>query len=207
MAFWNEASLEPKRKFKFLIDFGTSSTELPSFIAKKCDKPSFDISESPHDFLGHRFYYPGKVTWKEVSATVIDPAGSSTAEAGDANAATLQASANDVADGLYKILIASGYQSPTAAGTAIVGGSQAGTLRTMAKGKATRPFNQIRIIQVDDQGKALETWVLNNAWIKSVNFGGLDYSSDEINEIGLTFRYDWADLEIVSTGFKSELVR
>ena len=36
MAFWNEAALEPKRKFKFLIRFGLSSEELPSFIAKKC---------------------------------------------------------------------------------------------------------------------------------------------------------------------------
>lgn len=202
MAFWNEASLEPKRKFKFLIDFGASSTQLPSFIAKKCDKPSFEISQTSHDFFGHKFHYPGRVTWKEVTATVIDPAGSSTAEAGDNNASTLQAAANDVADGLYKVLLASGYQSPTNAGSAITG-NQSATLRTLAKGKATRQFNQIKIIQTDASGRPLETWILNNAWIKTVNFGGLDYATDDINEISLTFVYDWADLQIVSTRFDS----
>jgi hypothetical protein len=68
----------------------------------------------------------------------------------------------------------------------------------MAKGTATRQFDQIQIIQVDANGNALETWLLNNAWLKSVNFGGLDYSSDDINEVSFTFRYDWADVIVGS---------
>lgn len=204
MAFWNEAALEPKRKFKFLIRFGAASDNLPSFIAKKCDKPSFDVSESMHDFLGHKFYYPGRVTWKEVTATVIDPAGS--AGGGDDDTRTPNGPTTDVTDSVYNVLLRAGYQSPTAAGSAIAGAAAGSTLRTMAKGTATRQFDQIQIIQIDANGDALETWTLNNAWLKSVNFGGLDYSSDDINEVSFTFRYDWADVAITSTSFDSSAI-
>ncbi len=192
MAFWNEAALEPKRKFKFLIRFGNASLALPSFIAKKCDKPSFDITETKHDFLGHAYYYPGRVNWKEVTATVIDPAGSG--GRGDTATETLTAASTDVASAAYQVLIAAGYQSPVNAATAIGGTASGASLRTMSKGAATTQFDQIEIVQVNQFGAPLETWVLNNAWIKSVNFGNLDYSSDEISEITFTFRYDWADI-------------
>jgi len=205
MAFWNEAALEPKRKFKFLIRFGLASDKLPSFIAKKADKPSFDVSETKHDFLGHAFKYPGRVTWKDVSVTIIDPAGGGVPSADDANASTLKAAANDVTDALYNVLLSAGYQSPTAAGAAITGGSSLSTLRTMSKGSATAPFSQIEIIQIDANGNALETWTLNNAWIKSVNFGSLEYGSDDISDVSLTFVYDWADVKITSTRFDSSL--
>jgi hypothetical protein len=205
MAFWNEASLEPKRKFKFLIDFGLANEGLPSFIAKKCDKPSFDISQSEHDFLGHKFYYPGRVTWKEITATVIDPAGSARDTASDTDVQTPQAQTVDVARNVYSLLIRSGYQSPTSAATAL-GAGGAAALKTLAKGRSTRPFDQIKIKQLNSVGDAIEVWTLNNAWIKSVNFGGLDYSSDDINEIQFTFRYDWADLETLYLNFDSKTI-
>jgi hypothetical protein len=103
------------------------------------------------------------------------------------------------------LLLRAGYQSPTAAGAAITGAGTGSTLRTMAKGTATRQFDQIQIIQIDANGDALETWTLNNAWVKSVNFGNLDYSSDDINDITFTFRYDWADVAITQTSFDSSI--
>ena len=43
-----------------------------------------------------------------------------------------------------------------------------------------------------------------------MTFGELDYSSDDINEVQLTFRYDWADVKVyvaggASANFDSEL--
>ena len=40
-----------------------------------------------------------------------------------------------------------------------------------------------------------ETWKLKNAWIKSINFGSLDYSSDELITIEVTISYDWCEVE------------
>ena len=54
----------------------------------------------------------------------------------------------------------------------------------------------MNIRQIDDDGKPLETWILKNAWIKDVNFGSLEYGADDLLEIQLKFRYDWAELSI-----------
>ena len=40
--------------------------------------------------------------------------------------------------------------------------------------------------------KKKETCDLKNAMIKSINFSDLDYSSDDLLEVTLTLRYDWA---------------
>ena len=193
MAFWNEATVEPKRKFKFLLRFGAASDALPSFIVKKVNKPEISVSEATHKFLGHSYYFPATTTWNEINCTVIDPAGFG--GSGDAVTSTLQAPSVDVAEGMYRVLLAAGYQSPTAQGYAVAGGAPA-TLRTFSKSTATAQFDQIEIIQIDAIGNPIETWTLNNAWIKKMTFGDLDYSSDDINEITLTFRYDWADVKI-----------
>lgn len=208
MAFWNEATVEPKRKFKFLLRFGAASDALPSFIVKKVNKPEVTLSEATHKFLGHTYYFPATQTWNEINCTVIDPAGSG--NAGDEEAATLQAPSVDVAEGMYRVLLASGYQSPVNQGAALTGLAGA-TLRTFAKSTATAQFDRIEIIQIDANGNAIETWTLNNAWIKKMTFGELDYGSDDINEISLTFRYDWADVRINRGGsstaaFDSETV-
>ena len=207
MAFWNEASVEPKRKFKFLLRFGAASDALPSFIVKKVNKPEITISEATHKFLGHTYYFPATTTWNEINATVIDPNG--LGSPGDADTSTPAATATDVAEGLYRVLLAAGYQSPVAQGYASAGGAGA-TLRTFAKSTATAQFDRIEIIQIDANGNPIEVWTLNNAWIKKMTFGELDYSSDDINEVQLTFRYDWADVKVyvaggASANFDSEL--
>ena len=40
----------------------------------------------------------------------------------------------------------------------------------------------------------VEEWVLYNSWVKEVKFGELDYTSDDLTEITLTIRYDYAKL-------------
>ena len=42
----------------------------------------------------------------------------------------------------------------------------------------------------------VETWTLINPWIKDVNFGDLDYSTEDMVNITLTVRYDYATLEV-----------
>ena len=51
---------------------------------------------------------------------------------------------------------------------------------------------------VDSKSFAVvEEWRLKNAWVQDVNFGSLSYDSDELVEISVKFRYDYADF---STG-------
>ena len=56
-------------------------------------------------------------------------------------------------------------------------------------------FDAISINQLDAEGKVLEEWKLRGAILKSVNFGSLDYSSEDLVSIELTITYDWAEIE------------
>ena len=51
------------------------------------------------------------------------------------------------------------------------------------------------INQLDSDGKNIEKWQLMNSFIKTVNYGSLDYSSDELVQIEMTISYDYAILE------------
>ena len=69
MSFWTEATLEPKRNFRFKLLDGDQTTW---WWAKSVDKPSFDISNGEYQLINHKFKYPGIVTWKPISLIVAD---------------------------------------------------------------------------------------------------------------------------------------
>lgn len=50
------------------------------------------------------------------------------------------------------------------------------------------------IKKLDAEGVVIETWDLINPFIKSIKYGDLDYSSDELLEITITVAYDSATL-------------
>ena len=137
--FWSSPGLEPKRQYRWLLSFGQVNDKLPSYICRKVDKPTFNVTESEHTFLNHKFYYPGRVEWQEVSVTIVDPIDL------------------DAANALQKIIQEAGYRIPS------------------------------------DMDATVETWKLMNTWIKSVDFGSLDYTADELVEITLQLRYDYAE--------------
>ena len=59
-------------------------------------------------------------------------------------------------------------------------------------------MKRVEIIQIGEtDDDILEKWILNNAWVESVNFSDLDYDSDELSTIEMTIRFDWAELETV----------
>ena len=163
--FWKDANFEIKRSFKWVVIFGgTTGGTIPSFIASKVTKPSLSIGETEHNYLNHKFYYPGQVTWNDVSMTLVDPL--------EPDAARL----------LLQRIKEGGYRPP----------ENKNDLTTISKAKSVAQFSQIKIQQLDAQGTARETWVLWNAWPKDVKFGDLDYSSEDMVNIELTFKYDYA---------------
>ena len=48
---------------------------------------------------------------------------------------------------------------------------------------------------LEKTGNVVEEWTLKNAFISSIDFGQLDYSSDELVEITLVITYDYAKLD------------
>ena len=163
----------PKRAFRFKITIGAfSDTAIGSdlgtnvvFWAKTADKPSFSLGETSHNYLNHTFKFPGRVTWNDVTITMVDPGGE-----------------KGVAFALTKILNESGYVVPT----------DASQFQTISKTKAVGGLGEVLCQQLDDEGNVLESWTLNNSFISDVNFGNLDYGSEELTEYSITVRYDWA---------------
>ena len=76
------------------------------------------------------------------------------------------------------------------------GTSLSGNYATTAKSDATNSSSvgELVIDTIDDEGNSVESWTLNNAFVKSMKFGDLSYDSDDLLEVTVEFRYDWASL-------------
>ena len=171
--FWSSVNPDPKRQYRFVLliptPADTKKTAIPEFTIKTVTKPKVSISSVPHMFLDHEFKYPGRVTWDPVSVTLVDPGGAT----------------QDMAFALMERLGLSGYKYPTTLDASKI---------SLSKENATKSTGQVQIQQLDAEGKIVEQWTLKNAFVTSLDFGGLDYSADDLSEITVEFTYDWAEL-------------
>ena len=179
MAFWTKTGgdlVEPKRKFRFKVEFmGLDSAKQGGtstlWYAKTAAKPSFQISAAEHKYLNHTFYYPGSVTWQDVAITLVDPTNP------------------DMAASLSAIVQAAGYSPPT----------DANDLSSMSKSSAAAALGTVNIHQLDADGGELESWTLQNAWITELKYGDLEYGGDDLTELSITLKYDWAVVKTANT--------
>lgn len=191
MAFWtdNNGAKEPKRNFRFQVSMtglndgekggGQNSSAADSSIlwwAKKVTKPNFTIGEGKHVYLGHTFYYPGKVEWQEISMTLVDPISPN-------------------ASGIFMDMVAkSGYVLP----------KDSESKQTLGKynfSEAAKGIGEMTITQMNSEGVAVEVWTLKNAFIKSLKLGDLDYENEDLSNIELGLRYDWAECNTGGSDF------
>ena len=172
MSFWtNTPERDPKRNFRFQVSIGgiQGTTEPAVWWAKKVAKPNFTIAESKHVYIGHTFYYPGKVEWQSIAMTLVDPVDPGSLFR------------------INNIIRSGGYVVP----------GDANTLTTQSKNKTNSALQYVQIRQLDSGGNPIETWELKNPFIKKVSFSELDYENDDISTIDLEFRYDWATCETI----------
>lgn len=180
MPFWTKdastTDTAPKRKFRFLVTFDGINATIGGaalWYAKTAQKPSFSINAAEHKYLNHTFYYPGNVTWNEVTIALVDPA------------------VPDMAATIADIVATGGYNIPSLDSVL--------TTTTISKGKAVGSLGVVTVAQLDADGKELEKWTLHNAWIRDVKFGDLEYGSDDLTQVDIILRYDWATLVVTGT--------
>ena len=163
--FWSNVNTDPKRRFRFILAIG----DVPVWTIKTATKPKANVSTVEHQFINHTFKYPGRVTWDNISVTLVDPVNP------------------DLAKMFLNKLRKSGYQYPA---TSNVRGS------ISKKKSVEQGLEGITIQQIDADGKVIEEWMLKNPWLVSIDFGGnLDYTADEMNEITVEIAYDWAEVK------------
>ena len=171
MAFWTESGKDPKRNFRFQVQFAGAQGDV-IWWAKKIAKPNYTVAESKHVYLGHTFYYPGKVEWQEISMTLVDPADTGNKQ--------------DALQMINKIIKASGYQLP----------GDSSQNKTLDKKGFVNSVGDIVISQLNGDGTVVEKWTCKNCFFKSVKFSDLDYENDDLSTIDLGIRYDYAICEI-----------
>ena len=193
MPFFSDSGpggFQPKRSFRFLINF----TELSnmSFMVKTAKKPAYSIKAAEHSVLNHKFKFPGKVAWEDVTVEFVD--------AIDPN----------VGSKFYNALLNAGYVNPISEGALLTG---------ITKVQSTSALGEVRIKQLDgggvilppgvdpgaipgliDNTRIVEEWTLKNAWLTKVDFGKLDYNSEDLISISTTITYDFATYSSVPGG-------
>lgn len=185
MAFFTEQRMNPKRKFRWVVEFGTGSG-IFTVAAKQAAKPSYKLDSTAHKFINHTFNYPNRVIWEPIQITFVDHIGHSEAD-----------SDGSVTSQLYNLLLQTGYQIPR---------NPRNCELSPTKSNATAALNSIRIIQlsgddgvsgnfnaIPDESERLETWTLGRPFISGVKFGDLSYDSDDLVDITCDIVYDYAE--------------
>tara|TARA_Y100001963_G_C6753118_1_gene435234 strand:+ start:450 stop:1001 length:552 start_codon:yes stop_codon:yes gene_type:complete len=152
---------------------GATTGTYEQYLCRTVNKPSYTISEVEHKFLGNTYYYPGAVTWNTVQATLVN------AVSPDGNKLLF--------DALYR----SGHLDPAQQSDVFNGNSEA-LPATLNKEDSLNAFGNIIIRELDGVGNNIGTWKLVNPFLTNVTFGDLDYSSEELLNLEVTFRYDYA---------------
>jgi len=194
---WTQASLEPKRKFRYLIDFSGDTTDPQlqtslkdfRFLAQTCERPGVKVGSTPHQYFDKTYFHPGRVTWEPnpINIKLVDIAAKAE-------------QATDTNQALLKAFVQSGLQ--------VFSGDN--EFRTIGKERAVGALGSVKIsvlgsltdatTLIEPSGLAqgqgvVEIWTLKNAWLESFKPDALDYSSEDILTVTIQVRYDWCSLE------------
>lgn len=167
---WASPSLEPKRKYKYLLVLG----DIPTWVIKSAKRPSFSMSApTEHFFMGHAFKFPGRIKWDGMDIVLMDPINP------------------EVASKVLGVFDDAGYKTPDQWGTDI---AKRLWLKTLSKKKFSQSSLGIVLIQtLDSEGTVVEEWKLANVQLTKVDYGALDYGSEDLLTITVSLAFDYAE--------------
>ncbi len=177
MAFWSEATLDPKRQYKFKVTFGYLNVNgnESTFLAQYADRPVYAISDGTKvHYLDKEFAFPGKITWTPIKIRFVDAVGPQTV---------------NVSQRTYTYLANAGYLNPEQSGPL----TTPAEMKTISKSKAVNSVLNVTVEVLNSEGSPVDKWTLRNAFVQTVSLNPLDYSAEGILTAEYTFRYDWAE--------------
>lgn len=197
MSFWTDGKIEPKKTNRWVIQFdGVFNGNM--YFATKVSRPAVEIANKEHKYLNHTFNYPGRASWKPITCTMVDTAGSG--EVGDLQNAGINTMGN-----LMSILAKAGYIVP----------DNDAALNTISKKKAVSALsgpsgdtsaasaaaaNGIVISMVSAEGVTVEKWTLKNAFISKFTPGELSYEADDLATVDIEIIYDYCEFQTSVNG-------
>ncbi len=146
------------------------ANSIPVYTLKKVAKPSWSAEPVSHLYMGHEYKYPGLVKWETVSMTLVNIIDP------------------DMAATVMNIIKNAGYH-PLA---------DVNDFASLSKRRSQQALGQTQIMTIGEDGKPVEIWSLQNAWVSKVSFSEGDYSNADMQEIEIEITFDWAELTIGS---------
>lgn len=169
MAFWENKKSEPKRSFRWIVNF-PSNNSVPFEFIKNVTKPSFTVNSKRIQGLGYAVNMAQQVQYQPVKITLIDD------------------QKNTVTDWVYQYFSSAGL---------LFDGSQAAQTCIETE-YAKRRADNIEIKMLKADGTSLEIWTLHNAWVSSFEQSELTYETNDLATYTLTLTYDWFSYTINS---------
>jgi hypothetical protein len=142
---------------------------------KSVDLPTYDVNVNEYQLGNHKFKYPGIVTWQDVTVTVVDTA--------------------TVANKLLQNLNSMGYKKPEEEDPRFQQINIDNPQQRIDTFLDESVMTSIIFQQLNADGGIIQTWTLKNAFVRNVNFGRLSYEEDGLQEITMTFSYDYIDYQ------------
>ena len=201
MAFWSVKNAAPVQSHKFRVYMN----KMKSFTVKSVTKPSLEVTEGVYQVGNHKFKYPGVHTWNDVTIVFVDD-----------KETTRRLIQNLIDQGLCTPNTNIDYNTLAPNTHSGNSNSTAGLCQTqhprpehphrdsLEKGKlGVIRIEQHAVLDYSDhragtgtrsKDHILETWHLQQPWIKSISFGQLDYSSDELITLEAVIAYDYCTI-------------
>jgi hypothetical protein len=178
MAFWSDSNLrEPLRQNRWYITFpGNDYLQQYVYALKECSKPQYKIETTSHVLLNHTFNFPKNLIWQPISVKMVS---ARTGNKADGKSFDLKSLSHGILSALSKSYIIPEH------------------VQNVQISKVNLTDSSIQIIQVDANGIIVETWILKNSMINSVNFGNLSYNNEDFVEVTFEIIYDYAILESI----------
>ena len=176
MTFWSESTLEPARKYAFnvkIIDAsGSESYNELSFLAKSVNKPTVETDVNEYRLINQIKKFPTIPKWNDITIKFVDTVD------------------QPISKTLLKLML--GEKNPTTENWE----ANAISKYTSASGKSKEITNNfsLNIEQLNSKGEVKGEWEFKNPFIRSVNYGELEYSDDGFVEVEVIIAYDYAYL-------------
>lgn len=180
MTFWSNAGVEPARKYAFQVKFIDASEEDAvyeklSFLAKSVNKPTVETEVNEYKLINQIKKFPSIPKWNDITIKLID---------------SVQ---HEISETLLKLMFGQDGKSPP-----VVESWNANAISKYktSNGESNEITNNFVLVidQLSAEGDVVSTWEFKNPFIKSINYGELDYSDDGFVEVEVVIAYDYAYL-------------
>ena len=176
--------LHPKQKNRWQVTFTNLAQLVPSISSRdltrqaiEVDRPNLSFTDVPIHRYNSTAYIVGKYEWQEMKLTIED----------------------DITG-----LASAAIQGQLETQQRLIGGDLPGSWLNSAATGSDYKFGTI-LQQLDGNEGVIETWNIEGCFIKSADYGSLNYETGDAVTISLSIRFDHARQVLTGTGYGTAL--